>query len=86
MEIESLRGEIEKAKKGSIRAKKALVQAQADADEQQKAATKRKRLAEDVLDVPVTKKVNSLPHFLNDSLLILISGEKAPVPSPAQLG
>lgn len=67
MEIESLRAESEKkAKKESIKAKKALVQGQDDPDEQQ-AATKRKRVAEDVLDAPVTKKVSSLPHFFKAS-------------------
>lgn len=40
------------------------MQAQADAEEQQKAAAKRKRLAEDGLDEPVTKKVNPSYIFL----------------------
>jgi len=41
-----------------MKAKRALVQAQAGAEEHQKAAAKRKRLAEDVQDEPVTKKVH----------------------------
>lgn len=63
MEIESLKSDIEKARKVSTKAKRALVQAQADAEEQQKAAAKRKRLAEDGLDEPATKKVN--PSYIS---------------------
>ena len=62
-----MRGETEKAKKESMKARKALVQAQADAEEQQKAATTQKRVAEDVLDGPVTKKVKPLPCFFQVS-------------------
>jgi hypothetical protein len=58
MEIESLKSETEKAMKESMKTKRALVQAQADAEEQQKAAAKRKRLVEESLDEPVTKRVN----------------------------
>ncbi len=60
-----------------MKAKKTLVQAEAEAEEQQKAAAKRKRVAEDGLDEPVTKKVNPPYIFLPitaGSLLILISG------------
>ena len=56
-----------------MKTKRTLVQAQADAEEQQKVAAKRKRLAEDGLDEPVTKKVNPsyiffklLPIFVTD--------------------
>jgi len=47
-----------------MKVKRTLVQAQADAEEEQKAAAKRKRLAEDGLDEPVTKKVNPFYIFL----------------------
>jgi len=77
MEIASLKSEIEKAMRESTKTKRALVQAQADAEEQQKAAAKRKRLAEDGLDEHVTKKVNP-SYFSSDqrrsSLSILVSG------------
>lgn len=70
MEIESLKSEIEKT---ITKAKRALVQAQADAEEQQKTYAKRKRLDEDGLDEPATKKVNpsyisfrSAPIFVTD--------------------
>jgi len=73
MEIESLRAEIVKVKKESVKAKKARMQAQADAEEQQQAATKRKRVGEEVLDEPVTKKVKPFlflqkvqPTFVTD--------------------
>lgn len=80
MEIESLKSGIEKTIKESTKTKRALVQAQADAEEQQKAYAKRKRLDEDGLDEPVTKKVipsyisfRSAPIFVTDPDFMLKS-------------
>jgi hypothetical protein len=72
VETESLRSEIEKATKESTKAKRALVQAQVDAEEQHKATAKRKRLVEDVLDEHVTKKVN-LSYTLFKLVLIFVT-------------
>lgn len=50
------------------------MKAQADAEERQESTAKRKRLAEDVLNEPVTKKVKPLPFspkYPQQSLLIL---------------